>query len=128
AELEVAHQNLTEIEFVDTMHERKAKMVLLSDGVINLPGGYGTLDEMFEILAWAQLKIFHGPIGLLNYNGFYDHLLAHLEVMVEEGFLKSENRDLLIVADNIETLLDKMLAYKRTENPLELKNIQQRSV
>jgi uncharacterized protein (TIGR00730 family) len=128
AELEVAHQNLTEIEFVDTMHERKAKMVLLSDGVINLPGGYGTLDEMFEILAWAQLKIFHGPIGLLNYNGFYDHLLAHLEVMVEEGFLKSENRDLLIVANNIETLLDKMLAYKRTENPLELKNIQQRSV
>jgi hypothetical protein len=128
AELEVAHQNLTEIEFVDTMHERKAKMVLLSDGVINLPGGYGTLDEMFEILAWAQLKIFHGPIGLLNYNGFYDHLLAHLEVMVEEGFLKSENRDLLIVANNIETLLDKMLAYKRTENPLELKNSQQRSV
>lgn len=127
AELEVAHQNLTEIEFVDTMHERKAKMVLRSDGIINLPGGYGTLDEMFEILAWAQLKIFHGPVGLLNYNGFYNHLLAHLDVMVEEGFLKPENQALLIVADNIEDLLDKMLAYENKAGVLELKNIQQQS-
>ncbi len=124
AELEVAHQTLTEIHFVDTMHERKAKMVSLSDGVINLPGGYGTLDEMFEILAWAQLKIFHGPVGVLNYNGFYNHLLAHMEVMVEEGFLKPENRDLLLVADNIEDLLDKMMAFERRESKLELKNIQ----
>lgn len=125
AELEVAHQTLTELHFVDTMHERKAKMVSLSDGVINLPGGYGTLDEMFEILAWAQLKIFHGPVGVLNYKGFYDHLLAHINVMVEEGFLKPENRDLLIVADNIEELLDKMQAFARQESKLELKNIQQ---
>jgi uncharacterized protein (TIGR00730 family) len=125
AKLEVAHQTLTEIHFVDTMHERKAHMVSLSDGVINLPGGYGTLDEMFEILAWAQLKIFHGPVGVLNFNGFYDHLLAHLEVMVEEGFLKPENRDLLLVANNIEDLLDKMEAYERRESSLELGNIQQ---
>jgi uncharacterized protein (TIGR00730 family) len=124
AQLEVAHQTLTELHFVDTMHERKAKMVSLSDGVINLPGGYGTLDEMFEILAWAQLKIFHGPVGVLNYKGFYDHLLAHINVMVEEGFLKPENRDLLIVADNIEELLDKMQAFARQESKLELKNIQ----
>jgi len=125
AELEVAHRTLTEIHFVDTMHERKAKMVSLSDGVINLPGGYGTLDEMFEILAWAQLKIFHGPVGVLNYNGFYNHLLAHIGVMVEEGFLKPENRDLLLVADNIEELLDKMQAHDQRKSSLELKNIQQ---
>lgn len=124
AQLEVAHQTLTEIHFVDTMHERKAQMVSLSDGVINLPGGYGTLDEMFEILAWAQLKIFHGPVGVLNFNGFYNHLLAHLEVMVQEGFLKPENRDLLLVADNIEELLDKMATFERKESTLELKNIQ----
>ncbi|MFN8345513.1 MAG: TIGR00730 family Rossman fold protein [Spirosomataceae bacterium] len=124
AELEVAHQTLTEIHFVETMHERKAKMVSLSDGVICLPGGYGTLDEMFEILAWAQLKIFHGPVGVLNYNGFYNHLLAHIDVMVEEGFLKPENRDLLLVAGNIETLLDKMMAFERKETKLELSNIQ----
>lgn len=126
AELEVAHQTLTEIHFVDTMHERKAKMVSLSDGVINLTGGYGTLDEMFEILAWAQLKIFHGPVGLLNFNGFYNHLLAHLDVMVEAGFLKPENRALLIVADNIDELLDKMLAFEQKEQKLVLDNIQQK--
>jgi uncharacterized protein (TIGR00730 family) len=108
AELEVAHQNLTEIEFVDTMHERKARMVSLSDGVITLPGGYGTLDELFEILAWRQLKIFHGPIGLLNVNGFYDALLAHADRMTTEGFLKPENRALIVVANTVEELLDKM--------------------
>lgn len=125
AELEVAHQTLTEIHFVDTMHERKAKMVSLSDGVIALPGGYGTLDELFEILTWTQLKIFNGPVGVLNFNGFYQHLLAHVDLMVEEGFLKAENRDLIIVANNVEELLDKMMAFERQESKLELKNIQQ---
>jgi uncharacterized protein (TIGR00730 family) len=108
AELEVAHQNLTEIEFVDTMHERKLRMVSLSDGVITLPGGYGTLDELFEILAWRQLDIFHGPIGVLNIDGFYDALLAHADRMTAEGFLKPQNRALILVADNVEELLDKM--------------------
>ncbi|TAF45065.1 MAG: TIGR00730 family Rossman fold protein [Runella slithyformis] len=108
AELEVAHQNLTEIEFVDTMHERKLRMVSLSDGVITLPGGYGTLDELFEILAWRQLDIFHGPIGVLNIDGFYDALLAHADRMTAEGFLKPQNRALILVADNVEELLNKM--------------------
>jgi uncharacterized protein (TIGR00730 family) len=124
AELEVAHKTLTEIHFVDTMHERKAKMVSMSDGVIALPGGYGTLDELFEILTWTQLKIFHGPVGVLNVNGFYNHLLAHIDYMVQEGFLKVENRELLFVADTIEELLDKMMAFERNETKLELKNIQ----
>ncbi|WP_254413040.1 LOG family protein [Dyadobacter diqingensis] len=115
AKLEVAHKTLTELHFVDTMHERKAKMVSLSDGVIALPGGFGTLDELFEILTWSQLKIFHGPIGLLNINGFYDHLIAHLDKTVEEGFLHLEKRDLLIVSDNAANLLEKMQAYHESE-------------
>ncbi len=115
AKLEVAQKNLTELHFVETMHERKAKMVSLSDGVVALPGGFGTLDELFEILTWSQLKIFHGPIGLLNINGFYDHLIAHLDKTVEEGFLHIEKKDLLIVSDNVTELLEKMQAYHVSE-------------
>ena len=118
AKLEVAHKTLTDLEFVDTMHERKARMVALSDGVIVLPGGYGTMDELFEILAWSQLRLFHGPVGVLNTNGFYDHLIAHVNKMTEEGFLRPENRDLMLVAQTGEELLKKMEEFfqRRTEN------------
>jgi uncharacterized protein (TIGR00730 family) len=112
AKLEVAHKTLSELHFVDTMHERKAKMVSMSDGVIALPGGYGTFDELFEILTWAQLRIFHGPVGLLNVNGFYDLLLLQLDKMVEEGFLRPDNRVLLVVAEDTATLLEKMEAFR----------------
>ena len=112
AKLEVAHKTLSELHFVDTMHERKAKMVSMSDGVIALPGGYGTFDELFEILTWAQLRIFHGPVGLLNVNGFYDLLLLQLDKMVEEGFLRADNRALLVVAEDPATLLEKMEAFR----------------
>ena len=108
ASLEVAHKTLTELHFVETMHERKAKMVAMSDGVIALPGGYGTFDELFEILTWAQLRIFEGPIGILNINGYYDLLLLQLDKMVEEGFLHENNRQLLIVSDDAVTLLNEM--------------------
>ena len=108
ASLEVAHKTLTELHFVETMHERKAKMVAMSDGVIALPGGYGTFDELFEILTWAQLRIFEGPVGVLNINGYYDLLLLQLDKMVEEGFLHENNRQLLIVSDNAVTLLNEM--------------------
>jgi len=108
ASLEVAHKTLTELHFVETMHERKAKMVAMSDGVIALPGGYGTFDELFEILTWAQLRIFEGPIGILNINGYYDLLLLQLDKMVEEGFLHENNRQLLIVSDDGVTLLNEM--------------------
>jgi uncharacterized protein (TIGR00730 family) len=113
AKLEVAHKTLTELHFVDTMHERKAKMVSMSDGVITLPGGYGTMDELFEILAWSQLKIFHGPVGVLNINGFYDHLIAHCDKMMEEGFLRPENRALMLVADTVDGLLEQMESFWR---------------
>ncbi|ACT95319.1 LOG family protein [Dyadobacter fermentans] len=112
AKLEVAHKTLSELHFVETMHERKAKMVSMSDGVIALPGGYGTLDELFEILTWAQLRIFHGPVGLLNVNGFYDLLLLQLDKMVEEGFLRPDTRQLLVVSDEPAALLAKMEAYR----------------
>ena len=115
AKLEVAHKTLTEIHFTETMHERKAKMAALTDGVIALPGGYGTFDELFEILTWSQLKIFKGPVGLLNVNGFYDLLLLQLDKMVEEGFLHPDNQKLLVVADNASGLLEKMEAF-RVEN------------
>lgn len=113
AKLEVAHKTLTEIELVDTMHERKSRMVALSDGVIVLPGGYGTMDELFEILAWSQLQLFDGPVGVLNTAGFYDHLIAHADKMVEEGFLRPENRALMLVAETVEELLEKMLGFSR---------------
>ena len=115
AKLEVAHKTLTELHFVETMHERKAKMVSLSDGVIALPGGYGTFDELFEILTWSQLRIFNGPVGLLNINGYYDLLLLQLDKMVEEGFLHAANHKLLVVATDPVTLLEKMEAF-RLEN------------
>lgn len=108
AELEVAHETLTELHFVETMHERKFKMVQFAKGVIALPGGYGTFDELFEILAWRQLRLYEGPVGVLNVNGFYDLLLQQMDRMVSDGFLRAENRELLIVSDSIDELLAKI--------------------
>ena len=106
AELEVAHKTLTEMHFVETMHERKYKMVTLARGVVTLPGGYGTFDELFEILAWRQLKLYDGPIAIINVNGYYDLMLQQLDRCVEDGFLKPENRALLIVAKSVDEALD----------------------
>lgn len=111
ADLEVAHRTLTELHFVETMHERKFKMVSLAKGVITLPGGYGTFDELFEILAWRQLKLYDGPIAVLNVNGYYDLMLQQLDRCVEDGFLRAENRKLLIVADTVDTVLTEIEAF-----------------
>lgn len=105
ADLEVAHSTLTELHFVETMHERKFKMVQLAKGVITLPGGYGTMDELFEILAWRQLKLYDGPIAIINTNGYYDLMLQQLDRMVADGFLKTENRNLLLVAESVDEAL-----------------------
>jgi uncharacterized protein (TIGR00730 family) len=115
AKLAIAHETVTELLLVDTMHERKARMVALSDGVIALPGGYGTLDEFFEILTWRQLGIYEGPIGLLNVNGFYDHLLAHFDKMLEEDFISEEHMSLFFVEEVPELLIERMEAFY-TEN------------
>lgn len=105
---EVCHQNLTETHVTQTMHERKALMCQMAEGFLALPGGFGTLDELFEILTWGQLALHQKPVGILNVNGFFDGLLAQIQVMVKEGFLKKENAELLIVETNLDTLLQKM--------------------
>jgi uncharacterized protein (TIGR00730 family) len=109
-EKEVCHTGLTELIVTRTMHERKQIMEERSGGVIVLPGGFGTLDEFFEILTWKQLHLHQKPIGLLNVNGYYDALLAHIRRMAEEGFLRRENLSLMTVAEDMEVLLEKMTA------------------
>jgi len=107
----LAHKNLKELILVDTMHERKTRMNDLSDGVIALPGGFGTLEEFFETLTWGQLGLHRKPVGLLNINGFYDPLNILAKTMVEKGFLREENRKMLLISDDIEHLLDQMENY-----------------
>ncbi len=114
--LEVGNPNLTEVIKVDTMHQRKALMEELCDAIITIPGGYGSMDELFEIMSWSQLGLHNKPIGLLNINHFYDHLIKQLDVMVEEGFLRAENRKLLIVDEMIDGLLSKMEAFVPIQN------------
>lgn len=107
----IDHKNLTELIIVNTMHERKTKMNELSDGVIALPGGFGTLEEFFEILTWGQLGLHRKPVGLLNVNGFYDSLKILAQTMVDKGFLKEGNRKMLLISDDIEKLIDQMESY-----------------
>jgi uncharacterized protein (TIGR00730 family) len=96
---------------VETMHERKTKMNELCDGVIALPGGFGTLEEFFEMLTWAQLGLHKKPIAILNIAGFYDPLITLVQTMVEKGFLKEANQQMLLVSDSIDVLLDNMENY-----------------
>lgn len=112
AEKELQHIRLTEIIFVETMHERKAKMSELSDGFIGLPGGFGTMEELFEMMTWSQLSLHKKPIGILNINGYYDSLIEFIRTMYENGFLQKEYLDLLIVSDHIQDLLVRMKNYE----------------
>jgi hypothetical protein len=109
---EVAHESLSELIMVDTMHERKKIMHERSDAAMALPGGFGTLEEFFEVLTWAQLGLHQKPMGLLNTGGFYDGLIGFIHSMVEKGFLKEINRDMVLVSDNIDDLLDRMNRYE----------------
>lgn len=108
---EIAHLGLTELIVVESMHERKTKMNDLCDGVIALPGGFGTLEELFEMLTWGQLGLHKKPIGILNINGFYDSLIELTKVMVEKGLLKPVNQQMLLVSNTIEDLLYQMKNY-----------------
>ncbi|MRX68709.1 hypothetical protein SAMN06265349_103251 [Flavobacterium resistens] len=108
---EIAHLGLTELFVVESMHERKTKMNDLCDGVIALPGGFGTLEELFEMLTWSQLGLHKKPIAILNINGFYDSLIQLTETMVDKGLLKDVNQKMLLVSDNIPDLLEKMKNY-----------------
>jgi len=109
---EIGHKGLTRLEAVGSMHERKARMAELSDGFVNLPGGTGTLEEMFEVWTWGQLGFHDKPIGVLNVRGFYDPLMAFLDHQRDEGFVKPGLRDTLLSAGEPETLLNAMEAYQ----------------
>ena len=109
---EVVHPGLSELITTRDMHERKLNMHELSDGFIALPGGFGTFEELFEMITWGQLGLHTKPIGLLNINGFYDELIAMLKTMVRKELLKKENFDMLLIAEDIEELLEKMYNFK----------------
>ncbi|RYE21851.1 MAG: TIGR00730 family Rossman fold protein [Sphingobacteriales bacterium] len=115
--VEIAHEGLTELITVGTMHERKLKMNELCDGVITLPGGFGTLEEMFEMLTWGQLGLHSKPIGLLNINGYYDALAALCTNMVSEGFLSECNRTMLLTSPLVDELLEMMDSYVAPDTP-----------
>lgn len=108
---EVCHEGLTELILVDTMHERKLKMHELSDGIITMPGGWGTMEEMFETLTWGQLGLHQKPVGLLNIKGYYDGLKQFHDTMITEGFLKSNLVDMLLVHEDANALLQQMNEY-----------------
>lgn len=111
ADREIAHTGLTELHVVDSMRERKALMMKLSDAFIALPGGYGTLDEIAEVATWSQLGFHQKPCGLLNVAGFFDPLLTYLDRAVAEGFLKQAHRELIIHAEEPAALLDQLAAH-----------------
>lgn len=108
---EVAHPKLTRLEVVETMHQRKQRFTDLSDGFVTIPGGTGTMDELWEALSWAQLGYHAKPVGLLNAAGFYDPLIALVHRMAEVGFLRPQHRDILVVADTLPELLDRMAGH-----------------
>ncbi|MCJ7466292.1 MAG: TIGR00730 family Rossman fold protein [Maribacter sp.] len=121
---EVFHQGLTELIVTQNMHQRKLRMHELSDGIITLPGGYGTLEELFEMITWGQLGLHQKPIGILNVNGFYDELLKMLRKMVDLQFLKQENYDMILVDEEVDRLLYKMRNYQPRPLPKWIKKDQ----
>ncbi|MCX2575033.1 LOG family protein [Pedobacter sandarakinus] len=111
---EVGHNGITEMIVTENMHQRKQKMADLCDGFIILPGGFGTLEEFFEVLTWLQLGLHHKPIGVLNVNGFYDSLFAQMDMMVQSRFLKQANRDLVFNETDAAVLIEKMDQFSAT--------------
>jgi hypothetical protein len=109
---EIAHPNLTELHVVKSMHDRKSMMAALSDGFIALPGGFGTLEELVEMLTWAQLGFHEKPCGVLNVAGYFDHLLDYLDHAVEQGFLKAQNRKMLLCDSDPLGLLGQFERYE----------------
>ncbi|MCG8307830.1 MAG: TIGR00730 family Rossman fold protein [Cytophagales bacterium] len=116
-EKEVGHDSISELIIVDSMHERKQKMAELSQGFIAMPGGIGTMEELFEIFTWSQLELIKKPVALLNVNGFFEDVLHFLNKMVREGFIKDITVNSLICSRSIPELTTKMKAYNYTETP-----------
>jgi len=109
---EVAHAGLSELRVVKSMHERKAMMADLSDGFVALPGGWGTVEELFEVLTWGQLGLHRKPCGLLNVRGYFDHLLTFVGHAVAEGFLRPEYRPMILTSTDPGRLLDLLATYE----------------
>ncbi|MCA9068810.1 MAG: TIGR00730 family Rossman fold protein [Planctomycetaceae bacterium] len=120
ATVELLHSGVPEMHLVDSMHTRKATMAELADAFIALPGGYGTLEELFEIITWAQLGIHQNPIGLLNVNGFYDPLVEMIDHMIAADFIKPHNRDLFFVENEPAKLLEHLSHHKMPTQPKRL--------
>ena len=114
---EIAHGGLTELRLVGSMHERKAEMAARADAFVALPGGYGTLDEIFEVLTWSQLGLHHKPCALLDVDGYFAHLVAFLDHAGAEGLLRPEHRAMLFVERDPERLLDRLATYVVPEVP-----------
>ena len=112
ADKELSHTGCTELYVVETMHQRKLLMADLADGFVAMPGGFGTLEELFEVLTWGQLGLHGKPVGLLNVAGFYNPLLTLLDQMVGQEFLRVENRQQLLQSNSVPTLLEAMNAYR----------------
>jgi len=115
AELEVGHEGLTELFLVPNMHARKAKMAELSDAFVAMPGGYGTLEELFEVVTWAQLGLHDKPIALLNVAGYFDGLLGCIDSAVAEGFIRPEQRRVLMSGSEPDALLDALERFEPVE-------------
>lgn len=113
---ELAHHGLTELRIVSSMHERKALMAELSDGFIAMPGGFGTFEEFFEVVTWAQLGLHRKPIGLLNVDGYFDLLLKFLKHVLQEGFIKPKHQQLMITSHDPEELLSSLMCHKPIEH------------
>ena len=110
---EIVHTGLTELIEVETMHERKAKMAELADAFIALPGGYGTFEELFEVVCWSQIGIHNKPVGLLNIKGFMDQFCKWLNVQAEEGFMNPSNKELIVSAETADKLIHAIQNYER---------------
>ena len=114
-EAQLIHSNLTELEVLPDMHQRKARMVQLADAFIALPGGFGTFDELFETLTWAQIGIHHKPIGILNVHNYFDPLLSIIERALQENFIYAEHKILLLCDTDPKGLLEKIINFQQPE-------------
>ena len=114
---EIAHGGVTDLRIVSSMHERKSLMADLADGFVALPGGWGTLEEFFEVLTWAQLGLHQKPCALLNVGGYFDGLLAFLAHSIEQRFVREENASLILVAASVDDLLDRLERYRPAPSP-----------
>lgn len=114
---EIAHDGVTELIEVDSMHNRKMIMHQKSDGALILPGGFGTLDKMFELLTWGQLGLHQKPIGILNINGYFDSLIQFMDHMVNKNMLRVSNREMVLVSNDMEDLIQQMINYEAPLKP-----------